>query len=75
PQVILEMPVTEIIVSHLRGAVQHCHRIPARFIDRVGKGIRGAPRDALIADIAPSAPPELRGTAFGMFNLVPLLRL
>ncbi|MGQ0486170.1 MAG: MFS transporter, partial [Hyphomicrobiales bacterium] len=32
----------------------------ARFADRIGKGIRGAPRDALIADIAP---PELRGAA------------
>ena len=35
----------------------------ARFVDRVGKGIRGAPRDALIADITP---PELRGSAFGL---------
>jgi MFS family permease len=35
----------------------------ARFLDRVGKGIRGAPRDALLADIAP---PELRGAAFGL---------
>jgi MFS family permease len=35
----------------------------ARMIDRVGKGIRGAPRDALIADIAP---PEQRGAAFGL---------
>ena len=35
----------------------------ARLIDRVGKGIRGAPRDALVADIAP---PELRGAAFGL---------
>jgi MFS family permease len=37
--------------------------IAARFIDRVGKGIRGAPRDALVADIAP---PELRGASFGL---------
>lgn len=37
--------------------------IAARLIDRVGKGIRGAPRDALIADIAP---PEARGAAFGL---------
>lgn len=37
--------------------------IAARFIDRVGKGIRGAPRDALVADIAP---PHLRGAAFGL---------
>ena len=37
--------------------------IAARLIDRIGKGIRGAPRDALVADIAP---PELRGAAFGL---------
>ncbi len=35
----------------------------ARFIDRVGKGIRGAPRDALVADLTPA---DLRGTAFGL---------
>ena len=35
----------------------------ARLMDRVGKGIRGAPRDALVADIAP---PEVRGAAFGL---------
>jgi len=35
----------------------------ARFIDRIGKGIRGAPRDAMIAD---ETPPEIRGAAFGM---------
>jgi MFS family permease len=35
----------------------------ARFADRVGKGIRGAPRDALIADLAPS---EVRGASFGL---------
>jgi MFS family permease len=37
--------------------------VTARLIDRVGKGIRGAPRDALVADIAP---PEIRGAAFGL---------
>ena len=37
--------------------------VSARLADRVGKGIRGAPRDALVADIAP---PELRGAAFGL---------
>nr|OAP88549.1 MFS transporter [Rhizobium leguminosarum] len=37
--------------------------IAARFIDRIGKGIRGAPRDALVADIAP---PDLRGASFGL---------
>ena len=35
----------------------------ARFADRIGKGIRGAPRDAMVADIAP---PEIRGAAFGL---------
>lgn len=35
----------------------------ARLFDRVGKGIRGAPRDALVADIAPK---EIRGRAFGL---------
>lgn len=34
-----------------------------RFADRVGKGIRGSPRDALVADIVPK---ELRGAAFGL---------
>ena len=40
--------------------------LTARFVDRIGKGIRGAPRDALVADAAPA---DLRGTAFGLFNL------
>jgi MFS family permease len=35
----------------------------ARFADRVGKGIRGAPRDALVADLTP---PETRGAAYGL---------
>lgn len=35
----------------------------ARFLDRVGKGIRGAPRDALVADVTPAAQ---RGEAFGV---------
>ncbi|MBI4184173.1 MAG: MFS transporter, partial [Proteobacteria bacterium] len=35
----------------------------ARFLDRVGKGIRGAPRDALVGEIAP---PALRGAAYGL---------
>ncbi|MDN8558021.1 MFS transporter [Citrobacter werkmanii] len=35
----------------------------ARMIDRVGKGIRGAPRDALVADVTPS---EIRGAAYGL---------
>lgn len=37
--------------------------LTARLLDRIGKGIRGAPRDALVADIAP---PHLRGAAIGL---------
>ena len=37
--------------------------VTARLLDRFGKGIRGAPRDALIADITPK---EVRGAAFGL---------
>ncbi|MFY3382912.1 MFS transporter [Paracidovorax sp. MALMAid1276] len=37
--------------------------VAARLLDRVGKGIRAAPRDALVADLAP---PEQRGAAFGL---------
>ena len=37
--------------------------LTARLLDRIGKGVRGAPRDALLADIAP---PHLRGAAFGL---------
>lgn len=35
----------------------------ARFMDRIGKGIRGAPRDAMVADLAA---PEIRGAAYGL---------
>ena len=35
----------------------------ARFMDRIGKGLRGAPRDALIADLTP---PAIRGAAYGL---------
>ncbi|SDC93628.1 MFS transporter [Paraburkholderia lycopersici] len=37
--------------------------VTARIMDRVGKGIRGAPRDALVADITPQ---HVRGAAFGL---------
>lgn len=37
--------------------------LTARLLDRVGKGLRGAPRDALVADVTP---PEIRGAAFGL---------
>lgn len=35
----------------------------ARFADRIGKGLRGAPRDALVADVTPA---EIRGRAYGL---------
>lgn len=37
--------------------------LAARFMDRIGKGIRGAPRDAMVADLAPL---DIRGAAFGL---------
>jgi MFS family permease len=37
--------------------------VAARFIDRIGKGVRGAPRDALIADLSPA---DLRGASYGL---------
>ena len=37
--------------------------VTARFVDRLGKGIRGAPRDALIADLSPD---DLRGASYGL---------
>ncbi|KVM54597.1 MFS transporter [Burkholderia ubonensis] len=37
--------------------------VAARLVDRFGKGIRGAPRDALVADVAP---PEIRGACYGL---------
>jgi len=37
--------------------------VAARFVDRVGKGIRGAPRDALVADLSP---PAVRGASYGL---------
>src|SRR5262245_23576765 len=35
----------------------------ARVVDRIGKGIRGAPRDALVGDLAPV---EVRGASYGL---------
>jgi len=37
--------------------------VTARFVDRIGKGVRGAPRDALVADLTP---PGARGASFGL---------
>src|SRR3954462_8895160 len=37
--------------------------VTARFVDRIGKGIRGAPRDALVADLSPE---HARGASFGL---------
>ncbi len=37
--------------------------LTARFLDRIGKGVRGAPRDALVADLTPAG---MRGAAFGL---------
>jgi len=47
-------------ISLIRGGLV----LAVRFLDRVGKGVRSAPKDALIADVTPQAQ---RGRAFG-FN-------
>jgi MFS family permease len=44
-------------------AVTPIEVLAARFVDRIGKGIRGAPRDALVADVTPAA---VRGAAYGL---------
>ncbi|MFT3727700.1 MAG: MFS transporter [Terricaulis sp.] len=44
-------------------ATSPAYVLGARFADRVGKGFRGAPRDALIADVTPNA---MRGRAYGL---------
>lgn len=44
-------------------AAAPAHVFVARFVDRVGKGLRGAPRDALIGDLTP---PALRGAGYGL---------
>lgn len=44
-------------------AVAPWHVLTVRFADRLGKGIRSAPRDALLVD---SVPPDRKGTAFGL---------
>src|SRR3954453_14257574 len=43
----------------------------ARFADRIGKGIRGSPRDAMVAD---ETPPEIRGRAFGLRQALDTVR-
>ena len=43
--------------------------VAARFVDRIGKGIRGAPRDALVADLSPA---DLRGASFGLLGSMSL---
>ncbi len=47
----------------IAGATAAGHVLGARFTDRIGKGIRTSPRDALLAD---SVPPDRRGAAFGL---------
>ena len=46
--------------------------LAARFADRVGKGIRGAPRDALVADVTPT---EIRGRAYGIRQALDIMYL
>jgi MFS family permease len=54
--------VSNIIRPLIAVAGTWLHVLFLRFTDRVGKGVRTSPRDAMIAD---STPPEHRGTAYG----------
>ncbi len=60
--VILGYSIASLIRPCLALAATASQVLGLRFIDRLGKGIRSAPRDAMIAD---AAPPESRGIAFG----------
>ena len=51
--------------SLLGFATTWCQVLAIRFGDRVGKGVRGSPRDALVASVIPQ---ESRGYAFGFHN-------
>ncbi len=60
--VILGYSIASLIRPCLALATTASQVLGLRFIDRLGKGLRSAPRDAMIAD---AAPPEARGMAFG----------
>jgi len=62
PLVVVGYALSNITKPLLALAGSWGHVLAIRFVDRVGKGIRTAPRDALIAD---SVPPDRRGIAFG----------
>lgn len=55
--------VSSIVRPLIAFAASWWHVFGLRFVDRVGKGVRGAPRDAMLADLAPG---DLRGRVFGV---------
>jgi MFS family permease len=55
--------VASLVRPLLALAAAPWHVLAIRFTDRVGKGVRSAPRDALLVD---SVPPDRKGTAFGL---------
>lgn len=54
--------LSSLVKPLLAVATSGWHVLGVRFVDRIGKGIRGAPRDAMIADVTE---PDKRGRAFG----------
>ena len=62
PLVVAGYAVANLVRPAVAAATAPWHVLAIRLLDRVGKGVRTAPRDALLAD---SAPPEDRGRAFG----------
>jgi MFS family permease len=63
PLVVAGYSVSSVVRPLVALATAWPHVLLVRFLDRVGKGVRSAPRDALIAEVTP---PERRGAAFGL---------
>ncbi|MCJ7720542.1 MAG: MFS transporter, partial [Candidatus Hadarchaeum sp.] len=63
PIVVAGYGISTIVKPALAAATSWPHALAVRFADRVGKGVRTAPRDVLIAD---STRKKVRGKAFGL---------
>ena len=63
PLIVAGYALSSLVRPLIALATAPWHVLSVRFFDRVGKGFRGSPRDALIADVTP---PDQRGRAFGL---------
>ncbi len=62
PLTVLGYGISSLVRPIVGLATHPWHVLATRVADRVGKGLRSSPRDALLAD---AAPPEIRGRAYG----------